>query len=77
MSDGRGKSFSIPPKRAKKGSLKVELFKDEQKKIWFRVKAANNEIIAMSQAYKTKASAKKTIQKLMDEMEFATLDDQT
>jgi len=75
----RGKRFSrsAKPRRAKKGSLRVELFTDENGKIWFRVKSANNEIIAMSQAYKSKAGAEKTLKKLMDEMETATIQDLT
>ena len=40
---------------------KFELYQDKSKKYRFRLKAANGEIIASSEAYNSKASAKNGI----------------
>ena len=41
---------------------KFEIQKDKVGKYWFHLKAGNGEIIAVSQAYDTKASAKNGIE---------------
>ena len=41
---------------------KYEIYTDKAKKFRFRLKAANGEIIASSEAYESKASAKKGIE---------------
>ncbi len=44
---------------------KGELFQRKDDKWCFRVKAGNGEIVATSQAYKSKDAAKKTLTKLL------------
>lgn len=61
-------------------AAKFELFHDAAKKFRWRLKAANGEIIAQSQAYETKASAQNgiaSVQKNAPIAAIAAIDDQT
>lgn len=49
---------------------KYELFKDSKKKWRFRIKSANNKIIAQSEAYNSKQAAEKTAKSLVDRCWF-------
>ncbi len=56
---------------------KFELFTDKAGKTRFRLKAGNGEIIASSEAYNTKAAAKKGIASVKANAADALVDDQT
>jgi uncharacterized protein YegP (UPF0339 family) len=56
---------------------KFEMYKDSQGKFRFRLKAGNGEIIAVSEAYNSKASAMNGIQSVQKNAPTATVDDQT
>jgi uncharacterized protein YegP (UPF0339 family) len=56
---------------------KFELYKDNAGKFRFRLKAGNGEIIAVSEAYNSKDSAKNGIQSVKDNAPGAPTDDQT
>ena len=56
---------------------KFELYKDRAGKFRFRLKARNGEIIASSEAYETKVSAKNGIKSVQRNAPTATIDDQT
>lgn len=56
---------------------KFELYKDKADKFRFRLKAGNGEIIAVSEAYESKSSAKNGIESVRKNAADATLDDQT
>ncbi len=58
-------------------AAKFELFKDKAGKFRFRLKAGNGEIIAASEAYNSKASAKKGIDSVKANAADAAVDDQT
>ena len=58
-------------------AAKFELFKDKAGKFRFRLKAGNGEIIAASEAYNSKASAKKGIDSVRANAADAAVDDQT
>ncbi|MBR7194683.1 YegP family protein [Gordonia sp. SCSIO 19800] len=58
-------------------SAKFELFTDKAGKFRFRLKAANGEIIAASEAYESKASAKNGIESVKRNAAEAAIDDQT
>jgi uncharacterized protein len=55
---------------------KFELYEDKAGKFRFRLKAANGEIIASSEAYNAKASALKGIESVRNNAPDASLDDQ-
>ena len=56
---------------------KFELYKDAQSKYRFRLKAGNGEIIAVGEAYESKAAAMNGIDSVRRNAADATLDDQT
>ncbi len=56
---------------------KFELYKDTAGKFRFRLKAGNGEIIAASEAYESKDSAKNGIESVRTNAATATVDDQT
>jgi uncharacterized protein YegP (UPF0339 family) len=56
---------------------KFELYKDGGGKFRFRLKAANGEVIASSEAYESKASAQNGIQSVKANAADAAVDDQT
>lgn len=56
---------------------KFELYKDSRGQFRFRLKAGNGEIIASSEAYNTKASAKNGIDSVKLNAPTAPTDDQT
>ena len=56
---------------------KFELYKDARGEYRFRLKAANGEVIATSEGYKTKASAENGIKSVQTNAPGATVVDQT
>ncbi len=56
---------------------KFELYSDKAGKFRFRLKAGNGEIIAVSEAYESKASAKSGIESVRKNAPDATVDDKT
>jgi uncharacterized protein YegP (UPF0339 family) len=56
---------------------KFELFKDEDGKFRFRLKADDGEIIVASQGYASKAAATTGIESVMKNAPVAAVDDQT
>jgi uncharacterized protein YegP (UPF0339 family) len=56
---------------------KFELYKDKGGKFRFRLKAGNGEIIAGSEAYETKASAKNGVESVRKNAADATVVDLT
>ena len=56
---------------------KFELYEDKAGKYRFRLKAGNGEVIASSEAYTSKASAKNGIESVRKNATDAALDDQT
>jgi uncharacterized protein YegP (UPF0339 family) len=56
---------------------KFELYKDKADKYRFRLKAGNGQVIAVSEAYESKASAENGIESVRSNAPTATLDDQT
>jgi hypothetical protein len=56
---------------------KFELYKDRADKFRFRLKAGNGEIIAVSEAYNSKASALGGVESVRKNASDAKLDDQT
>jgi len=56
---------------------KFELYKDAQGKYRFRLKAGNGEIIAVGEAYESKAGALNGIDSVRRNAADAALDDQT
>ncbi len=56
---------------------KFELYSDKAGKFRFRLKAGNGEIIAVSEAYETRASAANGIESVRKNAADAALDDQT
>lgn len=55
---------------------KFELYKDKQDKFRFRLKAGNGEIIAVGEAYESKAGALNGIDSIRRNAPEAVLDDQ-
>ncbi|MFC9763255.1 YegP family protein [Rhodococcus jostii] len=58
-------------------SAKFELFKDTACPFWFHLKAANGEIVAASQGYKSKAAAQNGIASIKDNAASAPTEDLT
>ncbi|HME50567.1 YegP family protein [Mycobacterium sp.] len=56
---------------------KFEVFKDHAGKFRFHLKAGNGEIIASSQAYETKASAKHGVESVKENAPNAKVEDLT
>lgn len=56
---------------------KFELYKDNAGKFRFRLKAGNGQIIAVGEAYESKAAAQNGIKSVQDNAASATIDDQT
>ena len=56
---------------------KFELYKDAKGKYRFRLKAGNGEIIAVGEAYESKAAALNGIDSVKRNAPDATVDDQT
>jgi uncharacterized protein len=56
---------------------KFEIYKDARGEFRFRLKAANGEIIASSEGYKSKAAAKNGVESVRSNAPGATLVDQT
>jgi uncharacterized protein YegP (UPF0339 family) len=52
-----------------------EIFRDKEKKYRFRLKAANGETIATSEAYESKQGCKKRIEAIMETVSKATLEE--
>ena len=55
--------------------MKIQIFQRGKKQFYFRVVARNGQIIAQSEAYTTKQSAKKTIASLKKSLRDASVDD--
>jgi uncharacterized protein YegP (UPF0339 family) len=58
-------------------SAKFEVFKDSSGQFRFRLRASNNEIIAVSEAYTSKAACLNGIDSVKKNAPIAELDDQT
>ena len=58
-------------------AAKFELYKDSRGEYRFRLKAANGEIVATGESYKTKAGAKEGIDAVKSAAANATVDDTT
>jgi uncharacterized protein YegP (UPF0339 family) len=56
---------------------KFELYKDAAGKFRFRLKAGNGQVIAVGEAYETRASAMNGIESVRKNAAGAALDDQT
>jgi uncharacterized protein YegP (UPF0339 family) len=56
---------------------KYELYRDAAGKYRFRLKASNGQVIAVGEAYETKASAVKGIESVQKNAATTTVDDQT
>jgi uncharacterized protein YegP (UPF0339 family) len=56
---------------------KFELYKDSGGKFRFRLKASNGQVIAVGEAYETKAAAMGGIDSVKKNAGTATVDDQT
>lgn len=56
---------------------KFEIYKDARGEFRFRLKAANGEVIAASEAYKTKAAAQNGVESVRTNAPAAALVDQT
>ncbi len=56
---------------------KFELYKDKSGKFRFRLKAGNGQIIAVGEAYESKAAAQNGIDSVKKNAGDATVDDQT
>ncbi|MDF2093609.1 YegP family protein [Knoellia sp. 3-2P3] len=56
---------------------KFELYKDSGGKFRFRLKASNGQVIAVGEAYETKAAAMGGIESVKKNAGTATVDDQT
>jgi hypothetical protein len=56
---------------------KFELYKDKAGKFRFRLKASNGQVIAVGEAYETKASALNGIASVQKNAADAAVDDQT
>jgi uncharacterized protein YegP (UPF0339 family) len=56
---------------------KFELYKDKAGKFRFHLKAGNGQVIAVGEAYETRASALNGIESIRKNAPEATLDDQT
>ena len=56
---------------------KFEVYKDKAGKFRFRLKASNGQVIAVGEAYESKASAMKGVQSVQKNAPTATVDDQT
>ncbi|WP_280402979.1 YegP family protein [Nocardia brasiliensis] len=58
-------------------AAKFELFTDKAANTRWRLKAANGEVIAASQAYESKAAARNGIESVQKNAPGAAVDDQT
>ncbi|WP_280392576.1 YegP family protein [Nocardia brasiliensis] len=58
-------------------AAKFQLFTDKAAKTRWRLKAANGEVIAASQAYESKAAARNGIESVQKNAPGAAVDDQT
>ena len=56
---------------------KFEVYKDASGQFRFRLRAANNEIIAVSEAYTTKAACMNGIDSVKDNAPIAEIEDQS
>lgn len=56
---------------------KFEIYKDASKQYRFRLRAANNEIIAVSEAYSSKAGCKNGIESVKKNAPIAEIEDLT
>ena len=56
---------------------KFELYKDNGGKYRFRLKAGNGQVIAVGEAYESKAAAENGIRSVQENAPTATIDDQT
>ena len=56
---------------------KFEVYKDASGQFRFRLRAANNEIIAVSEAYTTKAACMNGIESVKDNAPIAEVEDQS
>ncbi|HET9020447.1 MAG TPA: YegP family protein [Ornithinibacter sp.] len=56
---------------------KFELYKDKSGKYRFRLKASNGQVVAVGEAYESKASAMNGIRSVQKNAAGATVDDQT
>ncbi|PXX11887.1 YegP family protein [Mycolicibacterium moriokaense] len=58
-------------------AAKFEIYKDKSSKFRFRLKAGNGEIIAVGEAYESKASAKNGVESVQKNAAAATVVDLT
>lgn len=56
---------------------KFEVYKDKAGKFRFRLKASNGQVVAVGEAYESKASAMKGVESVKKNAASATVDDQT
>ncbi len=56
---------------------KFEVYKDASEQFRFRLRAANNEIIAVSEAYTSKAACMNGIESVKENAPVAEIEDQT
>ena len=56
---------------------RFEIYKDKAEEYRFRLRAANNEVIAMSEAYTTKKGCIKGVESVKENAPIAELEDQT
>ena len=56
---------------------KFELYKDKAGKYRFRLKAGNGQVIAVDEAYESRAAAENGIKSVKENAAAATIDDQT
>jgi uncharacterized protein len=68
---------AIPARRDNAMAAKFELYKDAAGRFRFRLKAANGEIIASSEAYNSKASAQNGIESVKTNAPTASVEDLT
>jgi uncharacterized protein YegP (UPF0339 family) len=52
----------------------IELFEGEDAKWYWRIRSYNNNILAVSEGYESKQSAKEVAERLQSHLEFSVLD---
>jgi uncharacterized protein len=68
---------AIPARRDNAMAGRFELYKDAARRFRFRLKAANGEIIASSEAYNSRASAQNGIESVKTNAPTASVEDLT
>jgi uncharacterized protein YegP (UPF0339 family) len=52
----------------------IEIFEGEDAKWYWRIRSYNNNILAVSEGYESKQSAKEVAEKLQSHLEFSVID---